>query len=217
MSFDYGFMFDSKITLFSYIALMLSIVSLWYKKNKIISGGLLVLAVLTALLSHRVVWQGLLFIVIFGGTSYLAFNSKHKLIRIIGSSFMFIGSILLWFHWIPGFYNWQVAKGIQTSPEAMPFNLFINFDKPLIGLFILGFSGIPLLSNWKSWRHMLLIALPVGLIGSLLIAGIACLVGYIKFDPKMNTFFILWGLNNLLFVCVAEEVFFRGWNPGHAG
>ena len=127
---------------------------------------------------------------------------------------MFIGSILLWFHWIPGFYNWQVAKGIQTSPEAMPFNLFINFDKPLIGLFILGFSGIPLLRNWKSWRHMLLITLPVGLIGSLLIAGIACLVGYIKFDPKMNTFFILWGLNNLLLVCVAEEVFFRGWIQG---
>ena len=214
MSFNYTILLNSKITLAVYILLSFSIVSLWFRRDKLILGSLFGIAVLMALYSHRLYWQGLLFIGVFGGVNYLAFNSTHKFIRILSSFFVLIGSIFLWFHWAPGFTNWQVANSIQMSIDAVPFNMFLNFDKPLIGLFILAFSGIPLLRSWRAWRNMAKNALPAALIGSITIAGIACLAGYVQYEPKMNTFFILWALNNLLLVCVAEEVLFRGWIQG---
>ena len=34
---------------------------------------------------------------------------------------------------------------------------------------------------------------------------------YVRFDPKLPDSFIFWAVINLLFVCTAEEAFFRGF------
>jgi membrane protease YdiL (CAAX protease family) len=211
MLFDYTVLLNSKAALFAYILLSASIVSLWLKRSIIIFGGLLSIAILLALFSHRLQWPTLFFIGFFGGINYLTFNIKQKLLNVLSSVITLTVSVLLWFHAVPGFSNWLIAKNLFISADAVPFTIFLNFDKPLIGLFILGFSSIPLLHTWQGWYNMLKKTLPIALVGSVLIAGSACLLGYIKFDPKMNTFFILWALNNLLLTCIAEEALFRGW------
>ncbi len=211
MTFDYTLLLNSKICLFSYILLSASIISLWFKKKPLIFGSLLCVAILFALLAHRLQWPVLFFIAFFAGVNYLAFNITQRSVRILSSIIVLICSILLWLHQIPGFSNWLIAKNLFISIDAIPFTLFLNFDKPLIGLFILGFSSIPLLKTWPEWIKMLKKTIPIALIGSLIIAGIAYVIGYIKFEPKVNTFFIIWALNNLLFVCIAEEVLFRWW------
>ena len=45
----------------------------------------------------------------------------------------------------------------------------------------------------------------------LLLSYLSCFFDYVKYDLKINSFFVIWALNNLLFTCIAEEALFRGF------
>lgn len=131
--------------------------------------------------------------------------------KIICGFIVVIFSILLWYHKIPGFSNWQIVNSALLSTDALPFSMYLNFDKPLIGLFILGFGALPLLKSKKEWLLMFVKTLPIALMGTFIIAGLAYAFGYIKFEPKWGNFFLVWFLNNLFLSTITEEVLFRGF------
>src|ERR1019366_7743342 len=41
-------------------------------------------------------------------------------------------------HRLPGFNNPRVISSVRFSADALPFTLYLNYDKKLVGLFILG-------------------------------------------------------------------------------
>lgn len=41
--------------------------------------------------------------------------------------------------------------------------------------------------------------------------SLAVLIGYVRFDPKLPSEFILWAWINLFFTCIPEEALFRGF------
>ena len=50
----------------------------------------------------------------------------------------------------------------------------------------------------------------LGLLAALVLIPLSVYLGYVKFEFKLTNFILLWMLNNLLFVCIAEEAIFRG-------
>ena len=100
---------------------------------------------------------------------------------------------------------------VSFSEGAVPFTMYLNYDKPFIGLFLLVFLIRPWTQgkwNPKSFFSYSLISLAALLI---IIVPLALLSGYLSFQFKVPTQTLIWGINNLLVVCVAEEVFFRGF------
>jgi membrane protease YdiL (CAAX protease family) len=113
-------------------------------------------------------------------------------------------------HQLPGFNNPRVISATTFSADAIPFRLHLNFDKTLVGLFILGFCH-PRIIRATQWRAMAARAWPVtlGMIGLLVLVALAS--GYVSFQPKFPREAWLWMAVNLCFTCVAEEALFRGF------
>lgn len=194
----------------TYGFLSLAIISVWFKRTPRIFGACLAIASLLGLLANRLQWPALLFILLFAGLNHWAFKARPGLAKTLCVFMVIIGSILLWLHKIPGFSNWLLLKNIVISQDARPFDFFLNFDKPLTGLFILGFSNICLLKTRSEWFDLLKKTLPMAMLSIVLIIGIACLVGYVRYDLKFNQLFMVFVLNNLLFVSIPEEALCRG-------
>lgn len=209
----YKTLLSSKLSLITYIMLSLSIISLWFNKKFIIFGGLLLIASICGIIAHILTWQGILFIILFAYITFLTFNAKSIYIKIISGITVFLCSIMISpLHMILGFNNWLIANQIIISPTSVPYTMFLNFDKPLIGLFILGFSNnyLPLLTNKKAFIKTLKQSMPINIFGILLLFYLSHIFGYIKFDLKFDSFFVIWAINNLLFTCITEEALFRG-------
>ncbi len=113
-------------------------------------------------------------------------------------------------HLLPGFNNPEVIASHRITPDALPYRLFLNFDKASAGLLFLALCR-PLLFRTGDFRVMFARATPVaaGLIGVLLVTALAA--GYVRFEPKFPPEAWLWLWANLCLTCMAEEAVFRGF------
>lgn len=118
-------------------------------------------------------------------------------------------SLALMAHIVPGFSNTLIVRDAILTPGAVPYTLFMNFDKGQIGLFLLAL-GPPLIASRVDWAAMLKVAIPGALALIVLLMVCALLVGQIRFEPKSPDFLPIWLWSNLLFTCAAEEALFRG-------
>ncbi len=119
-------------------------------------------------------------------------------------------SLALAFHFLPGFNHWKIASNLCISPGAYPYNLWFNFDKPFIGLFALAF-GIPLISSKTEWLRVLKVSIPMSVVGILIMMAISLYFNLVTWDPKIPLIIFVWLIDNLIFVSIPEEAFFRGF------
>ncbi|WP_341752529.1 MULTISPECIES: CPBP family intramembrane glutamic endopeptidase [unclassified Candidatus Tisiphia] len=143
---------------------------------------------------------------------YLVFSyhkSSTKLKYVLWSLVLVLG-LTLELHLIPGFDNLLVLDKIQFTPDALPFTLYLNLDKTIVGLIIIGLT-LDLASTCSELKILLLqvsYRLPIIL---LVIIVLSIAFEYIKFAPKIPQNLWIWVINNLFFTCVAEEGLFRGF------
>jgi membrane protease YdiL (CAAX protease family) len=114
------------------------------------------------------------------------------------------------FHRLPGFNNPRVIDAVRFSADAIPYTLYLNYDKALAGLFVLGWCHTRIFTG-REWRTMLMMAAPwsAGLIGLVMVLSLAA--GYVRFDPRFPAETWLWLIVNLGLTCMAEEALFRGF------
>jgi len=118
-------------------------------------------------------------------------------------------SLALMAHVIPGFSNLLIVRDAVVSTDAVPYTLYLNFDKAQIGLFLLAF-GPPLLASQADWLTMLRAALPSVLVLIAIVMVAALWIGQVHLDLKWPEVFPIWAWSNLFFTCTAEETLFRG-------
>jgi membrane protease YdiL (CAAX protease family) len=113
-------------------------------------------------------------------------------------------------HRIPGFSNILILDRIRLTPDAAPYTLYANFDKGAAGAVLLAFFAPRIRS--KRELGALLPPLVVGVaLTSIGVFAAALGIGYVRVEPKIPDFTLAFLITNLLFVCVAEEAFFRGF------
>jgi membrane protease YdiL (CAAX protease family) len=118
---------------------------------------------------------------------------------------------LLNLHLAPGFHNLRAIGPERLTPDAAPFTMYLNLDKPLIGLWLL--FAVPWVRPVYALRQMW-----IGLSGALLAIAVclpvAFFLGFVTWDPKWPAATWIWLANNLLVVATTEEAFFRGFIQG---
>jgi membrane protease YdiL (CAAX protease family) len=130
----------------------------------------------------------------------------------LGHALFILLALALALHWWPGFHNARMIDQERFTENAVPFSMYLNLDKPLIGFWLL------LVCPWIIGRHSLLQAIKAGALTlsltALVTLGGAWLLGIVEWSPKWPPQAWLWINNNLLLVTVVEEALFRGYLQG---
>lgn len=213
--FDYSIFSKEHLSTTFYVALMATCVSFYFVKDQFARIALFLITLGLGVYIKRIDWIALPFILALASFVYYGLNANHRLFR----GWMFLGAVIssiylclyskFGLYPVPGIQNWQVAKGFTFSHKALPFTMTFGLEKFLVGLFFVWFSQQSLANqgSWLSiWRSTVL-SFCLALIA---LVPLAYVLHIAKIDIKPTNFFLLWGLHNLFFVCVAEEAIFRG-------
>jgi hypothetical protein len=57
--------------------------------------------------------------------------------RYLGHGLFIVLALGLAMHWLPGFYNGRGIAPQRLTDDAVPFSMYLNQDKPLIGFWLL--------------------------------------------------------------------------------
>jgi membrane protease YdiL (CAAX protease family) len=116
-------------------------------------------------------------------------------------------------HRFPGFHNPVLADGVRVSAGAAPFTLHANFDTAVAGIVLMGVFCAPIRER-GAWLPMLRRTVPVLLATLVVVLGTGVAFGYVRTDVKWTPLTPWFLAINLLFTCVTEEAFFRGFILG---
>lgn len=202
---------------YSFIFAILSYATaIYFRKQKVVSSVLIAFSIASFFIGQPhfesiflIVWAILLFL------ATLSSSYDNKLVL----SFLgILGVILLgWMgiiHMIPFFTNWKMFSGLYFGSSTMPYNLYYNLDKGIIGVVLFVYL-VRTPNLLKDWKLKLNISLCIGSIAAASLILLTFLLGYIKWDPKIPNITPFWLVCNVFFVCFAEEVFFRGFIFGY--
>ena len=167
-------------------------------------------AIITGVIFDVVTWLAVVGLGIFALCAYLAAHSEaHRLRRIVFTTLTVLLALALALHALPGFNNPLLIENIKFSADAIAFTQKANFDKAAAGLILLALL-CRRAGDTADWKKLGRRALPIAAITTVLVMVTAISLGYVKPDLKLTWYTPLFLIVNLLFTCVAEEVFFRG-------
>jgi len=132
--------------------------------------------------------------------------------RYLGHGLFVLLALGLAMHWLPGFFNGRVIDPQRFTADAVPFSMYLNQDKPLIGFWLL--LVCPWIVTRRSLRMAAYATVMALALSVVLALGGALLLGIISWAPKWPDSAWMFLLNNLLLVTLVEEALFRGYIQG---
>lgn len=132
------------------------------------------------------------------------------ILRMFGHALFVALAVLLFLHWLPGFHNALVIPRAALTPDAVPFGMYLNLDKPLVAFWVV-LAAAPAMAGTRACAT-LAAALAACAVATALCLGLAWGgMGLVGWTPKWPESGWLWLINNALLVTLAEEALFRGY------
>ncbi len=206
-----NFFLNTNLQYFSLVFLITNFISFYFTKNKLFPTIFLILFLLIALISGIVNFLSCGIILLFGFLIYSFYqkksSAKYKFLIFFS---IFIITILSFAHLLPSFNNIEAIKNIRLSKNSSDLNLWLNFDKPLIAIFML-FFAYQTPRKLNDYKKIFLQTSKIFLPLSLVVIGIGIIGKFLVFDPKLPSFNItsLWLIKILFLTIFPEEFFFR--------
>lgn len=111
-------------------------------------------------------------------------------------------------HAVPGFDNPRLLDGVRLSEDSAPYTKYLNFDKGVLGLFLLGLYApqrtirrAPTGSGRAAAARFAFVAVAV--------MALTVAVGYARWDPKLPSWWPAWLASMVFFTALPEEAVFR--------
>ncbi|TWB60606.1 CPBP family intramembrane glutamic endopeptidase [Nitrospirillum viridazoti] len=195
-----------------WIALALATATAWTDRFRLWALGFLAVGYAVATVNGQLGWPAGGALALLGIAAWAVGARRPPLVRSLGHGLFLALAVALSAHLWPGFHNPRAMGPARITPDAVPFSLYLNLDKPLVGLWLL--MVMPAIRDLRPPRATLTAA-AAGWLG----ASVACLtaalaLGAVAWAPKYPAGTGLWLVDNLAFVTVAEEALFRGYIQG---
>lgn len=170
---------------------------------------LFIAAVVAGLLTGVLTWTAVLSLAVLALLAWSSQNAGNAGLRAASTTAVVVLALALAIHVIPGFRNPILIDGVRFSADTVPFTQYANFDKGAMGLLLLALIA-PHVTSLADLRRIAMPTIVVTLVTVTAVLGTAVALGYVRWDPKWPPEALTFLTINLLFTCVAEEVFFRG-------
>lgn len=174
--------------------------------------GLLAIGYGLALSYGHLGWLALISVGLLLFAGFAVRQQTIPVARYLGHGLFIVLALSLALHWLPGFYNGRAIDPQRFSDNSVPFSMYLNLDKPLIGFWLL--LACPWIVARRSLRLSICVAALALTLTAIAALGGATLLGIITWAPKWPEQAWLWVLNNLLLVTLVEEALFRGYVQG---
>lgn len=208
----------------SFSLLGMAICAAWYPSTNNIAGAgaaarlrpppwllLFGAAIASGLAAGILAWIAVLELALFGAVAYAAGRDDlARRWRLLSGIVCALMALALAMHALPGFNNPVLIAKAQFSPGAAPFTQYANFDKAAVGLILLA-CLCRRAASAAQWRDSVRRALPIAAATIVVVMAVALLIAYVKLDLHLPRYTAVFIAANILFTCVAEEAFFRGF------
>jgi membrane protease YdiL (CAAX protease family) len=200
----------------TYGLLALSVVALWLPPVRVTGrttvfpwAVTLMSACLAGATTGLVSPSGIASLALFVLLAYWTKRSENKIVRVILMVVAGTMTLALSMHKFPGFSNPAIVSDMLLGHGAPPFTHRLNFDTTAAGVILFAFFCAPARNreDWTAVRKQYPVIFGTPII--VLLLGVA--LQYVSFDPKIVAYTPVFLLCNLLFTCVTEEAFFRGF------
>ncbi|WP_150467142.1 CPBP family intramembrane glutamic endopeptidase [Francisella sp. SYW-9] len=198
----------------SYVLILLSLFSLWFKEYKKVGIFLFLISLVLALISGIIDFIGILIVIL--STILIYLNSKQEDKGVIDILIFTITAIFLLFNYIhilPGFNNICIIKDAYISLDAIPFTLYLNYNSLILTYLILIIfsSEIKFLDKPKNITSTLKLGCLYGVLAIIILLPTSYIFSFIKYDFKLTSYTLIFIFVNLIFTCIPEEIFWRGF------
>ena len=117
-------------TIFVWLILAAAIV-LAFARNYSASGIVLIIALFSAIYTEHLTWLSVSSILLGFFVAYCA-KKAHGKSRVVAFVILIPWAIAMAAHLAPGFNNLQVLDQVIAGKDSIPFNMFLNLDKPMV-------------------------------------------------------------------------------------
>ena len=136
-------------------------------------------------------------------------SASNTTTRAAGHTLFIALAALLFLHLLPGFHNPLVIAPAPLTPDAVPFGMYLNLDKPLVAFWVVLAMAPPMAG--ADFRATLSAAFLACAAAVAVCLGCALALGVAGWAPKWPPSGWIWLINNALLVTLAEEALFRGY------
>jgi membrane protease YdiL (CAAX protease family) len=134
---------------------------------------------------------------------------RHGFVRLAAHVMMLATTAALLLHVVPGFDNPRVLHDVVLTPGALPYTKYLNYDKGLAGLLLLGLYAPALTRRDEGLRHATGFAWRFAVMTAAIMA-LSLAAGYVRWEPKLPSWWPVWAWSMAVLTALAEEVVFRG-------
>lgn len=111
-------------------------------------------------------------------------------------------------HAVPGFANPIVIDGVRLSADSLPYTKYLNLDKGVLGLLLLGLHAPARARRAAPSGSWLGAAAPFAVV-TVAVMALTVAVGYARWDPKLPSWWPLWLGSMVFLTALPEEALFR--------
>lgn len=199
------------MTWLPWLAILPSAVLLWRDRTRRIGLSGMGLGYVLAFLMAQLSATAALSFVALAVAGWKVLRGSSVWVRGCGHALFLVTAVALHLHIAPGFNNPVALEGI-VSRDAPAIRAYLNFDKTLSAVWVVACIAWLDIAGPTARR-----AGSGGLIGIavfLPMAALATATGVVALEPKLPQVTWLWLLINIVLVCFAEEVLYRGYLQG---
>lgn len=193
-----------------------AVVALWLPAPEIrtsrswLWAPVLVLACAAGLATGFLTWEAPCWLALYATLAICAKETRLPWLRVPLLLATWIAPFMFAAHRFPGFANPTLVDQIRFSADAATYSMRANFDMAAVGVILAGVF-CQRLREPGDWAAMVRRVWPVTTSALVVVLGLGMLLGYVRPDLKWTPYSAFFLASNLLFTCVTEEAFFRGF------
>jgi membrane protease YdiL (CAAX protease family) len=199
----------------AFTALTLALVALWLPRVSTSTPAALLwtfpgaLALVFGFAGGLIDGRALFVLLLFAVACAAARRADGLALAIITHGIMFAVCAGLFLHVVPGVDNPRILADVVLRADSVPYTKYLNFDKGMAGLFLLGIYAAEQPAADQGFHHVVPFLWRFAIVVAVVMV-LSLALGGMRWDAKLPPWWAIWTWSMVFLTALPEETLFRG-------